>query len=905
MTAESLLKLSGLLEWPVLLAAVILLLWVCLRELLPSARRQDSQGAAEQRLERWLTSPREAVCIAAIVGISVLTRTFWWDQAISAPWWFGQVTPLYVAEMLETGHFWRQWLDSLLHFQPVYVHQSAAMIPVATAFQVVLGPSIHLPVLVGAFWGVMAVVFAWLLGRAAHSKLFGLGFAALLSASPLHITWSRIGGIPIGAVAHVLAVLWCSYRAGTRRSMLWAAAAGVLTWISLYHYLGARVVFPLAFVALWAGLRTAGAQPLSIMRILGALALALVLLYVSARQTGTDEILWPKYPGYTGSKGESGIVEVFAENWESWAHQLRQAPNNYFLRYRSTASPAAGVGSGMRYGGLCFLPVAALGCIGLVSALLHVRRQYLWFLLTGAGLALPVLSVATARRFLVFDLGWCALASLGLIAVLRARLWRSVPTGLLAAFMATILLGLTAWSFASIVLLNAVLPRDHKPTIPFGESGFGDGLTCLRCLQAGHEWQTDIARDGFVVLFDTDVHREDRTCPGGLPLYGKLAALSAGFKGNFIEFYAVMQNFDREPPYNGQPLYGPSTDSASYLIQRIVDAAPATILWHFEQPTQWERWFAERLEAAGGVLRHFETPLSKTPGLQVRTAWDKRADAFAVIRRLAEAEQRDDVAMVTLHQRDVLKLITPPLRIAPGAWQSGAKQLEWVFGSWQDVTYARSNYRHPPFYSPAGLGVERSPSSGLESIHILTEVGNHVVYEVGGQKPPRLMQLFPSPVGIGCAVRADSEWWVVDPVAGVVRGPDDIDWLPDQPWIGIAVANGRLALASADQWIFVFDIAEQKEILHFPARVWPSRRTRFGECSLVVATSTWYATVDHLRSLLTVYERGGREVGVRRLDRVLSGEDVTSVGAVGSYLAVGSWGNIVRTFELDFETLRQ
>src|SRR5262249_60989660 len=99
------------------------------------------------------------------------------------------------------------------------------MFRVSFAFHAILGPSLHLPAEIGAFWGVLAVLLAWGLGRSVRSPVFGLIFAALVAASPLQIRWSRLDGVHIGAPAHVLLVLLLGVLAGKRRSFLLAPLA--------------------------------------------------------------------------------------------------------------------------------------------------------------------------------------------------------------------------------------------------------------------------------------------------------------------------------------------------------------------------------------------------------------------------------------------------------------------------------------------------------------------------------------------------------------------------------------------------------------------------------------------------------------------------------------------------------
>src|SRR5437879_5439547 len=81
--------------------------------------------------------------------------------------------------------------------------------------------------------------------------------AGLVAASPLQLVWSRLGGLYIASVPHVLLVIWVSWEAGRRRSVLLAIVAGLAAWASLYYYYAARVAIPLGLIALLAGARAA------------------------------------------------------------------------------------------------------------------------------------------------------------------------------------------------------------------------------------------------------------------------------------------------------------------------------------------------------------------------------------------------------------------------------------------------------------------------------------------------------------------------------------------------------------------------------------------------------------------------------------------------------------------------
>src|SRR5262249_41076814 len=162
------------------------------------------------------------------------------------------------------------------------------------------------------------------------------------------------------------------------------------------------------------------------------------------------------------------------------------------LWQRPTTGRGTSLDQGFAHGGLCLLPVVVLGLVGLVG-LRALRAWYLWGALALAGLALPVLSTATARRFLIFDVAWCALAAHGVAVLARIRPLVEARPGARRPLFAGGILALAVWSGGGLGLLSASLPPAHGTRIPFGESGFGDGLTCLGCARDGQRWRGEIA----------------------------------------------------------------------------------------------------------------------------------------------------------------------------------------------------------------------------------------------------------------------------------------------------------------------------------------------------------------------------------------------------------------------------
>ncbi len=864
-------------------------------------------GVLLARARRLPTAPdgaplggaRERMLLGLVLAGGLLTRVLWWRSGLTAPYWFSQTTPLYVAKALGQGGLWAQWTRLLTTYQVSWTHESATVMPVAVLFQLAFGPSSHLPVLVGAFYGVTAVLLAWVLGRTAHSPTFGLLFASLVAVSPLQIVWSRHGGLYIASVTHVLLVLLVSYVAGKRRSALLAMLGAVCVWGSFYNYYAGRAAIPLGFAALVAGMQHGRASLGGAVRVLVASFATLALIYLWARSPGIVAIVWPVYTGYAGNRGERSLADLISKNAGPIAVELPRTLARYLLRERAGwETPPIWFHWQPQSGGLCLAPVALLGLVGLAVALWQIRREWLWLLLAGLGLAIPVLGISSARRLLVLDLGWCALAAHGLHAALCSRPARAAPRAA-GALAAGLLVALGLWSFATVALLNAALEERHGQPIPFGESGFNEGLTCKRCLYAGYQWQTEIASNRFVVLFENDIERENPTIPGGLPLYGELAALSAGRPRNFLEFYAVLTNFNHQPADYGAFYDGTRTDFASYLHGRLDAAQPPTVIWHFERPTQWERWMIGRLERAGGTVSTFATPLSASPGVQVRTPWPLSLEVRALLDELAHplraAGHCPGLKQVATYRPGFV-----PLHLSAAGSTDGTGVPDWLAGSWFKV-----GFRDWTFDTdlPAGSSVERLDGGGTRLHLLLGHVGQYVAFDVPSRAKLGPAPAFAGRIGLDCAVRVGAHWWAVDPTTGDLRTTDpDGAWLPKGSWTGAGTdGQGQLVLASADQRLGVYDLRQRVEAKRFSAEVSPSLRVNTGECEPVLVGDGWYGTFNNLTSVLTVYDTEGNELGARDLNRFLQlgSNRITAIAAQGRHVAVGTgYDDAVRTIEL-------
>jgi hypothetical protein len=857
-------------------------------------------GQRVTRLDGPIDAHTERRLLAVVVAVGLGLRTVGWDDGITPPFWFTQASTLWIDRMLTRGTVWSSWIADFKQTWVGAAPESIFQLPVMAGLQAALGARFGLPVLGGAVFGTLAVVLAWALGRRVRSPAFGLCFAAFVAVSPLQLTWSRIGSYYIGAVPHVLLALLVGWIAGRRGSILLAALAGLVAWGSMYHYFAGRVGIPLAFVGVVAGSQRAWRLPRGIVLVLVA-ALAFGAVAYELHGETIRRALWPAYGTYPGSKGERDLADFVRQNMESIRLESWFAAERYFTTRRSGSAGSVWV-PGLQDGGLVLLPVALLGLVGVVDVLRRIRRQWIWLVFAAAGVALPAFSVMTARRTVVFDVAWCAFAAHGLVEVvdwLGARFARR--TRAWAAGVAVALIG--AWSAAGVFALSTTLPSDVQP-IPFGEAGFYDGLTCKRCLEAAREWSEDIADDAYVVLFNNDMERENRTSPAGLTMYGKIASLVAGRRDRFVEAYSLMADWDLEPPIRGAIFEKGTHDFASYLTEQIERARPARVVWHFERPTTWERWLAVRLAQAGGEIAWFPTPLAEAHGrgIRITTPADRLDDALAIMRGLATGARSADTACVKLVDQP-----TPPGGFAPiFTLTAGGDGLDrapdWMVTSWREHRFKAFTFK--TWTAPIGGWVgETSP--GVLKAELVGQSGERVTYELPSLKREEVGGLPPraATFRLNCAARVDGHWWIVEPTTGrVVSTHPAGASLPAGKWIGVTPGpSGELVLVDAKQFVLIFDPIRKATVVRFPARVVPGVRDTSDECAPVAAGVDWIATANLRLGVGSFYDRRGRDLGTVQLQRRLGvAWTMSALGGAGHFLAAAAGGTL-RTWRVTLD----
>jgi hypothetical protein len=845
-------------------------------------------------VETALAATSEPRLLVVVVALALTVRVIGWRSAWTPAWWFSETPVLWIDKMLRDGTLWATWTRQLSTRTANFAHDATAVLPLLAGLQALMGPQFGLGVLAGGLVGTLSVILAWVLGRTMRSPVFGLVLAAFVAFSPLQLMWSRTSAMCAEAVAHVMLALLVAYLAGRRGSFLLALATGVVAWTSLQQYYAARASLPIALIGIVAGAQRALRPARGVVLVLVA-AVTFAAVDVAVTRSPVGASMWPTYAGYAGNRGEASLVDVVERNWTPVTDEARATLGAYFVRRRAGWEGDAYTW-GLENGGLCPLGFALLGLVGIVAAARRFDRHWPWFALAAIGFAMPALSKMTARRALVFDVAWCAFAAHGLLALVDG-LGRRYSPAVRGRVAVAIVAVFALWSTSAVFGLSAALPSRYGVYIPFGDAGFGDGVTCRRCLDVAKGWQRDIAGGAFVVLFDNDTPRENRTGPGGLRAYGKLAALAAGTPSAFVDAYALMADWDVEPPM--APMFDRyQTNFAEELAARIEGTRARRIVWHFERPTAWERWLAARLASAGSDVETFATPLGPEPGIRLTTPWERRDEALAAIRELAAGLEPSTRACFTLVDRGTARTDDPVLVLAgldPGA----ARTPEWLTSGWSGFQYGphRLATRGP------AIGAHVEGSLEAQRLEVIDIWGNRTRIDLPSLRRVDSPANVPGakPYGLNCAAYVDGHWWVIEPATGhVLSTHPAASAVPAGAWIGIAAGPAdELILASADQTIMAFDAAAAVERARFAARVPPTVRDSVDECTPVVAGDGWIGIANLRSTVLSLYTIAGEDLGAQRLDDPLLGHvwaGLATIGATGRYLAVQADG--IRTFEV-------
>jgi 4-amino-4-deoxy-L-arabinose transferase-like glycosyltransferase len=211
--------------------------------LLAAFWHQGIKPGKRKQLTKWWTAHRgEVLIISLIMLAAILARSI--DLADHPyPWSGDEASVGLEARKILSGEK-TDFFDTGWSGQPNW-----SFMPTAFTLQVI-GDNITGVRAASALMGILAVLFVYLLGKEMFNKQVGLLAAAFLALYPVHVHFSRVGVNNINDSITVVLTLWLVIRATRSGRVGDYALAGVATGLTLYTYVGSRLVFIMAFGSL-------------------------------------------------------------------------------------------------------------------------------------------------------------------------------------------------------------------------------------------------------------------------------------------------------------------------------------------------------------------------------------------------------------------------------------------------------------------------------------------------------------------------------------------------------------------------------------------------------------------------------------------------------------------------------
>lgn len=190
-------------------------------------------------LVEWWQTHRVDVLLLALIGLAALlirvvgleTYPYAFINDEGEVGWEG----LNIIQGVKSNFFSTGWAG-----QPML-----SFLPVALSIKL-FGISAFAVRIVSAVQATLAVVALYLLAREAFGRPVAVFASCLLAALPWHVHFSRLGVMNAGDSFYSAVVLWLTYRALRRGRYIDYLPVGLMTGLSLYTYVGSRLVIAMA-----------------------------------------------------------------------------------------------------------------------------------------------------------------------------------------------------------------------------------------------------------------------------------------------------------------------------------------------------------------------------------------------------------------------------------------------------------------------------------------------------------------------------------------------------------------------------------------------------------------------------------------------------------------------------------
>lgn len=797
--------------------------------------------------------------------------------ALTAPFYFTQKLPIRLDEGMWVQDPLGAWLALFGNTQVHVAHESALYAGLAFAASRVTGFSTHLPHILGCCIGLSSIPLAWCVGMQIGGRRYAGLFAFLTAVSPLQIQWARIGGVSSLTVAYAYLVFCIGLAAGKRNNLLLTSLTAILSFGILYLHFGARPLLALAPVAIVAG--ACIQEHTCTRKRLAMHACVYVALFVAAAAiqetltTGALEI-WPRYSSYFGGRGEQSVRDLWFSLWFSIHTNLEQTLRLYFIDGRTNTTPW---NWGVQYGGLTSVAILIFGGCGLLAGLWNLKRYWFLYVWAAAGLCVVVLSLPTARRYLLFDTAWCALAALGVLQIESLlRNWSKITArgSIQLTNAVTVVVGL--WSGGSVVVLNYAMP-DGVASISYADGLLYDGRSCRWCYKQGLRWTDQMRRGGAVVLVDSDLTRENPTSPAGLWLNLEIASHLSAKPGYALNLLPEIKKSMTEGGYEDV------FQSTRSIADRLEATGAKEVVWHFQNPTPWEHRLANLLSERGGVRVDIPTPLGDGRSFQIITPRLSRSSLIEMVEIFLGADQASTAPL------DVMPAVRFTLQAIdlPSSILADSRSTIFSISSQRFTSTALGEVFNKGFMA---MTLRGQSALGLDSDGYVRAISSQA-HDYGREiTPPE-----GSPIGSRCAVGYRKSWAAIDPRSGLGFGELFSDGtLPQRTWMAIGKneQKSEIAVASTNGELWLVDEA-RRSVRSFSMQVLPSYGLSSRECPELLIADTWLGAYSSLTGVLRTYDFSGHPLGhISIVSRI---PQSYTVGVVGDRLAIAGNPGVMLT----------
>ncbi len=816
----------------------------------------------------WVKSRAFFVCLG-LIGVGTILRGLLSGRAVP-PIAGGLNEAILGAMWIKEPHPFAYWKNLFLNPGPKgWIYESPLLEPLHGILVGIFGLSFHSAAIAGILAFIISALLTMRICHANRRQLVGVLAVFYLTFSPLQIGWSIFGFRAAWALPHVLLTAAIAVDAGRRKSLTLAVLSGVVAFLSIYNHDSARIALALAPLCLvFSSTKLRDGILLAAVSLIAICGLTLCLSHLAGSLT-VHAILWPYRSADFAGYDESSFWDFLVEAVRRANVELPPLLRLMFLDRH--AAPPAGFAWNWTpgSGGYAASWQVLLGIIGMVTIWRNPRSAFLWFAIFAGAVSVSILSCTQSRRLLIVDASWGIFFAEGLDFCFQC-ITRFVrfPGRLRMLATSAVMVALACYSIHMYRAVANFYLQEQRPWggywSPQGllsqsmtEGCVDDVVSCPRCMKVAEHLAAKVRGGSRVIVFNTIPY--DAGTPGGLSEYLQIKAWELGDPLVIQNFYSVLDNWEWIP--RGRSVLAEVQNVRDRFSKILTHGPQREIVWYFDRPNAWEKSLASQLVELGGRL---ETSFD-SHSLQIRTT----QEIFSRVLDLFE-RRFDSSAIAGSTCTKLVELARSPLTVSPWylSFDRNTKQL--VVAGQLLESPAVGVLVNKSFVERIGVVAAAASRSSPHEASVVTEIGEWLgLDQLHTGDRMYVHNLAPAPVRSSCVAFIGDKPIVVNPDVGTLHSPLDLSWLPPRQWIGVG-SNGqdRIALASADQFIELYDYTTKNLISRSRAVVLPARTWGINECAPVFVGNRFYGVVTTADQRLQLFSDQGINRGSIALGRL-------------------------------------